>query len=56
MSYTVVWDDPHVEVRATISSRAEMDNLAKALANAEKHLPEESPPPAADKPEEKPHG
>lgn len=38
MSFTVVWDDPNVEVRATITSRTEMEELARALANAEKNL------------------
>lgn len=52
MSYTVIWDDPVVQVRAMIASRDEMEQLAKALANAEKHLPP-SPAEEAGKPEEK---
>lgn len=43
MSYAVTNDNGVIHVRATIESRAEMEQLAKALANAEKHLPEENP-------------
>ena len=43
MSYVVVNDNGTIQVRASITSRAEMGQLAKALANAEKKLPEETP-------------
>lgn len=39
MSYTVVQDNGVIQVRASIASREEMEQLAKALANAEKYLP-----------------
>lgn len=52
MSYTVVNDNGTIQVRASIISRAEMEQLAKALANAEKHLPaEESVDAAKEKPD-----
>lgn len=47
MSYTVVNDNGVIQVRAAIETKAEMGQLAKALANAEKHLPD---PPSADEP------
>lgn len=50
MSYTVTNDDGVIQVRASITTRAEMEQLAKALSNAEQHLPVD--PPAADKPDE----
>lgn len=56
MSFIVIWDDPHVEVRGSIASRAEMEKLAEALARAEKNLPEDSPACGGQaKPEEKPN-
>ena len=50
MSYTVVDDNGTIQVRASITSRAEMGQLAKALANAEKKLPEETPTEPQEKP------
>lgn len=43
MSYTVVNDNGVIQVRASIASRAEMNELGKALVNAEKHLPADPP-------------
>lgn len=48
MSYTVVNDNGVIQVCASIASRAEMNELGKALANAEKYLPDDPPKTAAE--------
>lgn len=39
MSFTVVRDGDVIQVRASIRTHTEMEALAKALSNAEQHLP-----------------